>query len=156
MLRYLATGIAGCVAVAIGIWLGLSLSANGKTKDQNHDAAPEFAQVSTDLNGVPVFQHGEVVGYFVIKVSSVIDQSAVSWPIEDLRAPLMDAAIRAVADLSSNDGQQINSLQLKALTNSILVNAVENLGPNSVKAVHVEQFNFVPKSEIRDSLFKVN
>jgi hypothetical protein len=155
MFKYLAAGFVGCVAVVAGIWLGAFLMAPGAPGEEA-ERHPEFSQVSSDINGIPVVQNGQVVGYFVIKVSSVIDRNSVYWPVEDLRPPLMDAAIRAVADFATNGIQQINSVQMKSLTNAILANAAANIGENAVKAVHVEQFNYVTKAQVRENLFKVN
>ncbi len=155
MLRYLAAGLVGCVAVVAGTWLGAFLMAPGAPSEEA-EGEPEFSQVSSDVNGVPILQNGQVVGYFVIKVSSVIDRNSVHWPVEDLKPPLMDAAIRAVADFATNGIQQINSVQMKSLTNAILANAAANIGQDAVKAVHVEQFNYVTKAEVRENLFKVN
>lgn len=155
MFKYLAAGLVGCVAVVAGIWLGAFLMAPDAPSEEG-ESDPEFSQVSSDINGIPVLQNGQVVGYFVIKVSSVIDRNSVHWPVEDLKPPLMDAAIRAVADFATNGIQQINSVQMKSLTNAILANAAANLGQDAVKAVHVEQFNYVTKAEVRENLFKVN
>jgi hypothetical protein len=155
MFKYLAAGLVGCVAVVAGIWLGAFLMAPDAPSEEA-ESDPEFGQVSSDINGIPVLQNGQVVGYFVIKVSSVIDRNSVHWPVEDLKPPLMDAAIRAVADFATNGIQQINSVQMKSLTNAILANAAANLGQDAVKAVHVEQFNYVTKAEVRENLFKVN
>jgi hypothetical protein len=155
MFKYLAAGLVGCVAVVAGIWLGGFLMAPG-TPSEEAESNPEFSQVSSDINGIPVLQNGQVVGYFVIKVSSVIDRNSIHWPVEDLKPPLMDAAIRAVADFATNGIQQINSVQMKSLTNAIQANAAANLGQNAIKAVHVEQFNYVTKAEVRENLFKVN
>jgi hypothetical protein len=155
MFKYLAAGLTGCVAVVAGIWLGGLVMAPNPTQEAAA-TEPEFSQISSDINGVPILQNGQVVGYFVVKVSSIVDRSLVNWPVEDLKPPLMDAAIRAVADFARNGVQQINSVQMKSLTNTILANAVANIGQGAVKAVYVEQFNYVTKAEIRENLFKVN
>jgi len=155
MFKYLAAGLAGCVAVVAGTWLGTFLMAPSPPSEEA-EGEPEFSQVSSDINGIPILQNGQVVGYFVIKVSSVIDRNSAHWPVEDLKPPLMDAAIRAVSDFAANGFQQINSVQLKSLTNAILANAAANIGKDAVKAVHVEQFNYVTKAEVRENLFKVN
>jgi flagellar basal body-associated protein FliL len=155
VLNYIVTGIVGSLAVAGGLYLNIFLSAPEKTAQNVETHASKLEQLDTEISAVPALKDGKVAGYFVIKVSSTIDRSAMKQALEDLSPFLNEAVLIAAVDFASGSITEVKPSHLKALTKQILVNAEENFGASVVKDVRIEQFNFVPQAEVRDNLFKV-
>jgi len=105
--------------------------------------SPNIEQLSTELTGVPVIQNQKVVGFFMFKLSAIIDRRKLGAAIVDLHPYLSNAGFRASYEFAARGALQVGGDDIQALTRRVTDFANEALGEASVVALQVEQFNFV-------------
>jgi hypothetical protein len=152
MLKFLAVGVVGICASVSGIWLNHYLKDNGHSQVAGTADQETQAQIKTEMTGIPVVVDGEVAGYLVFQISSTIDSSKLPAKDFDVGTYLLDAAIRASYRSTENGTLKFNALFLEKLAVLIREEANKKLARDVVKDVNVQQFNFVPKTEVRGSV----
>jgi hypothetical protein len=156
MLKLLVVGILGAMAAAGGLFFNITLNAPAHTEEDNVETASLVEQVSTELTGVPVIYEGKIGGYIVLRVSSTVDRSVLADMKVDLRPYLSDAALSAAFDFAASGMREVTAANIKEFTQRVKQNASDALGDGAVKSVSLEQFNFVPESQIRGNRFKAD
>ena len=153
MLKVLAIGLLGATASIGGVWL------NQHVKQQSEAAAiaevseNKPLQVKTEITGIPIVSDGRISGYLIFQVNSTIDASKLPARDFNVLPYLLDAAIRA-SYVSTGDGNlKFDAGFLRKLCLLIQDEANKKLDVAAVVAVNLEQFNFVPKEDIRGSIF---
>lgn len=152
MLKYLAIGLVGICASLGGLWLNHHLKDHGHSQVAGTTDQTIIAQIKTEMTGIPVVANGEVAGYLVFQISSTIDSSKLPSKDFDVSTYLLDSAIRASYKSTENGALIFNALFLEKLAVSIREEANKKLAIDIVLAVNIQQFNFVPKTEVRGSV----
>ena len=149
MLKFLIIGLFGIIATMGGLLLNRYLDQQSKLPEPTTEAQAKPLQVKTEMTGIPVVTDGLVSGYIVFQITSTIDASKLPAAEFDVGPYILDAAIRASYQSAETGTQKINGIFIKKLTDKIIEEANLKLGGSVVTFVNVEQFNFVPKEEIR-------
>lgn len=128
----------------------MAIKMNSEPKEEaNAPSEASIERVSTEQTAVPIVHDGKVTGYLILKVSSTIDRSLVKNAGDTLVPYLSDATFRAAFDFASSGVSEIKAKHVVDMSAEIARLANQSLGANAVKIVALEQFNFVPASQIR-------
>jgi hypothetical protein len=152
MLKFIIIGLFGIMATAGGLFLNRYLDQQSKLAEPTTEVQAKLLQVKTEMTGIPVVANGLVSGYLVFQISSTIDSSKLPASEFDVGPYILDAAIRASYQSAEIGTQKINGIFIKKLSEIIIEEANLKLGGPVVTAINVEQFNFVPKDEIRGNI----
>jgi hypothetical protein len=152
MLKLLSMGLVGMLAVLSGMWLDHFLDNQTVSNTSAKDGKSLEAQVKTEMTGIPVVANGMVSGYLVFQISSTVDTAKLAVPEFDVAPYLLDAAIRASYQSTQDPHLEFNAKFLETLAEQVRIDANTKLAGEIVKAVNVQQFNFVPKSEVRGNV----
>ncbi|MCA0432941.1 MAG: hypothetical protein LCH46_06725 [Proteobacteria bacterium] len=153
MMKLLLVGLLGVTAAGGGVYLSQALNAPaGEGESADHE--PQLQQISTEITAVPVVIDGRVLGYLVVRASSTIDISKVPSPDMILNPYISDSVFRAAFEFSANGMREIRVAEVKSFADTVMKLANEKFGKDAVKAVNLEQFNFVPASQIRGNRFQ--
>jgi hypothetical protein len=151
MLKLLTIGLIGTFASVGGVWLNQVMAQRADAHEKITLTENIPLQLKTEMTGIPVVQNGQVSGYIVFQISSTVDKAKL--PVRDLNvAPyILDSAIRASYQSTDNGVLEFDADYIERLAGLIQLEANRKLNAEAVSAVNIEQFNFVPKSEIRGS-----
>jgi hypothetical protein len=151
MLKLLLIGLTGTVASVGGVWLNQFMAQRADAHENTTLTDNKPLQVKTEMTGIPVVQNGQVSGYIVFQISSTVDTAKL--PMHDLNvAPyILDSAIRATYESADQGIRRFDADYIEKLTAHIQLEANKKLEAQAISAVNIEQFNYVPKSEIRGS-----
>jgi hypothetical protein len=149
MLKFIIIGLLGIIATMGGLLLNRYLDQQSKLAETTNDVQAKPIQVKTEMTGIPVVTDGLVSGYLVFQISSTVDASKLPTAEFEVGPYILDAAIRASYQSAEAGAQKFNGNFIKKLTDKIIEEANMKLGGPVIKVVNVEQFNFVPKDEIR-------
>jgi hypothetical protein len=152
MLKLLAIGLLGVVATVGGLFLNQHLNRQSSSTENSATEGVKSLQIKTEMTGIPVVVDGLVSGYLVFQISSTIDTTKLPSSEFDAGPYVLDAAIRASYQSTEVGVLKVNAKYLKQLSESVREEANRKLNAEVVTAVNVEQFNFVPKDEIRGNL----
>jgi hypothetical protein len=152
MLKLLAIGLFGVVATVGGLLLNQHLNKQSSSTENSATEGVKSLQIKTEMTGIPVVVDGLVSGYLVFQISSTIDTTKLPSLEFDAGPYVLDAAIRASYQSTEAGVLKVNANYLKQLSESVREEANKKLNAEIVTAVNVEQFNFVPKDEIRGNL----
>ncbi len=152
MLKLLTIGFLGVVASLVGLWLSQHLKQQAAAADAAAKVENVPLQLKTEMTGIPVVTDGSVSGYLVFQISSTIDTSKLASQEFNVAPYILDAAIRASYQSTEDGAQKFNANFIKKLSALVQVEANNKLNAEIVTAVNIEQFNFVPKEEIRGNM----
>lgn len=154
MFKLLIVGILGAAATGGGFYLSQMMAAEDAPEDGH--PAHVMQQVSTEITAVPVVLDGRVSGYLVVRASSTIDTQHVDIP-ELLVVPyIADSVFRAAFEFARSGMREIRAAEVESFAKEVAKLANEKLGGDVVKAVNLEQFNFVDEAQIRGNRFKTD
>jgi hypothetical protein len=154
MLKMMVTGLVGVIAALVGAQFGYDILFAKQPVAKSGEPGEHLVTITTDLTGVPVVFDNAVAGYVVLRISSLVDPAQL--PADDASAAsfLVDAAFRATYGFSERGFDKMKPQDIKFLTDEIARLANEKLGSTAVHVVNLEQFNFVPKSDIRGKMLE--
>jgi hypothetical protein len=149
MIKMLGVGLVGTAATLGGLWGHQFLTRPSKTSDDAALAENKHLQVKTEMTGIPIIRNGQVSGYLVFQINSTIDKSKLVTPDFNVTPYILDAAIRASYESTAEGVLEFDADYIEKLSALIAASANKKLRTEAVEAVNVEQFNFVPKDDIR-------
>jgi hypothetical protein len=152
MLKFVVLGLLGACASFGGVWFNFHLKEQLLKDISNHENHSALVSLKTEMTGVPVVVDGNVSGYLVFQISSNIDPSKLSSEDFDVGPYLLDAAIRASYSSTEDGSLTFKAAFLETLANAIRDYANEKLKSAVVTDVNIEQFNFVPKGDVRGNV----
>jgi hypothetical protein len=152
MLKLLSVGLIGICAAFGGIWLNHYLKKQDQMRATDDKEELTLTQVKTEMTGIPVVVNGGVSGYLVFQISSTIDPSKFVSQDFDVAPYLLDAAIRASYRSTEDGSLKFDSTYIMKLTELVREEANKKLAKDTVVAVNVQQFNFVPKDDVRGNV----
>jgi hypothetical protein len=150
--KLILVGLTGVLAALGGSQFGYDAISAAQSDHAADKTEQAIVQISTELTGVPILNNGEVSGYVVLRISSTID--SMQLPTKDFNVGpfLVDAGFRATFGYTGIPFGRIKPSDIEHLTLKIRTDANAKLGTEAVKQVNIEQFNYVPKAEIRGKI----
>lgn len=156
MLKLLSAGIIGACATLTGLWLNLYLAKQDSLKPAGEDGHVTLVQLKTEMTGIPVVVDGNVSGYLVFQLGSTIDSAKLPSKEFDVAPYLLDSAIRSSYQSTVDGSLNFNAAFLEKLSRLIREDANKKLSAEAVVEVNVQQFNFVPKEDVRGNVLAGN
>jgi hypothetical protein len=153
MLKFLISGVWGALMTGAGIFVGQSLTQSAPSTDTSRPKAAAIQQMTTEMTGAPIISDGKVLGYLVFRIRSEVDTSKLPNDKFEVSPILTNAAFQAAYELYQDGFQTIDPHDIEKLTHQIAVKANEKLGPDTVKDVELDQFNYVPMDKVRQNIF---
>ncbi len=152
MFKLLSVGLVGVCASLGGLWISHYLQNQDRLKAASEAGQSTLVQSKTEMTGVPVVVNGEVSGYLVFQLSSTVDSSKLPSKEFDVAPYILDAAIRASYQSTDDGSLDFNAAYLGKLAALIRDEANRKLSVDAVVDVNVQQFNFVPKGDVRGNV----
>jgi hypothetical protein len=154
MINVIGAGIIGIIAALAGSQFGYDLLFSETSTEKSAEAAEELKQEATELTGVPIILDNKVMGYVVLRVTSVVDVAKLPTK-EFSSAPfILDAAFRSTYAFAEHGFSRVRPSDIERLSEQIKKDANSRIGAEAVKSVSLEQFNFVEKSQIRGQIIE--
>ncbi|MBX9465954.1 MAG: hypothetical protein KL840_23790 [Aquamicrobium sp.] len=128
---------------------------SGQQPQEAADAEPTAFQgldyVKTGIISVPVFDRGQVYGYFLVRLVFTAEGTrlaALKLPAESLLADQIYTQLYASPEI---DFTKRDDLDIDSFRESIRTGVNERLGEELIREVLVEQVDFLPKDEAGSS-----
>lgn len=152
MLKLLSVGLIGACATLSGLWLNVYLKKMDDLKAKSEAGQVALVQLKTEMTGIPVVVDGDVSGYLVFQLASTIDAAKLPSKEFDVGPYLLDAAIRSSYQSTVDGKLNFNAAYLEKLAQLVRDDANRKLSVDAVVDVNVQQFNFVPKADVRGNV----
>jgi hypothetical protein len=146
--------------IATGVWICLVTMASSyaATLWQTETAPSEdvdkffggLQSVKTNLISVPVIASGAVQGYVIAQFIFTMKADLFRRMSVKPDVFLLDAAFRAIYNSDASMLRGAKKQDLQALTTAIKSHVNERFGEAFVEEVLIEQYNYVPKDEVRN------
>ncbi len=153
MINMIVAGVLGVFAALVGAQFGYDMILGGEAAGESGNTE-DLTQLTTELTGVPIISNNEVLGYIVLRVSSVIDTTKLPDKDFDAAPFLVDAAFRSTYEFAEHGLTRILPSDLVKLSDEIRKKVNDKMGAEAVHQVNLEQFNFVKKSEVRGQMLE--
>ena len=111
-------------------------------------------ELKTDMTSIPVIRNGDVIGYVIIQMSFQADRTLLEQLHVEPSPYLIDAAFRTIFDSDSVDFRRLRKSDLDRLTLEITRMSNVQFGESLIRAVLIQQLNFVRKEDIRTNWIK--
>jgi hypothetical protein len=145
----LVIGLVGSCASLFGMWSSQYLGQHRQPKESSELVESQTRQLKTEMTGIPIVRDGHVAGYIVFQVSCTINASKLTPSDLNVAPYILDATIRASYESTADGKLEFNAKYIQRLSELIMEASNQKLKADIVSAVNVEQFNYVPKDEIR-------
>ncbi|PZM11977.1 hypothetical protein [Rhizobium tubonense] len=150
MIKLVLTGVWVCVVTLAAVYFSVQL-ATAPTTDPNAAKTPTQEFVKGEQINIPVISNDGVSGYFLTKVSFMMNKDKA----KDLPLPLVELTTDQLFTLLVGnkmiDIAHPNSFKLDEFRSDIKKNMNERLGGDYIASVLVEQIDYLSKDEIRSN-----
>lgn len=149
MLRLVVTGIWIC-AMTAGASYGVAFwVARGYSYPPKQEYLEGIEYQKTKIINVPMIAEGAVQGYIVAQFVFTVDAKLHRQLTVPPETFVIDEAFRLIYGDEDLDFANLSRVDLKDLTASIKTRVNERLQAEVVQDVLIEDFNYVPKSDLR-------
>jgi hypothetical protein len=148
MLKLVLTGVWVCAVTLASVYFSVQMAtAPAPDPDAAKKQQQEF--VKGESINVPIISNDEVSGYFITKISFMMDKDK----SKDLKLPLTELTTDELFTLLVGnkmiDIAHVSAFNLEAFRSDIKKNMNERLGGDFIADVLVEQLDYLSKEEIR-------
>ncbi len=148
MIRFLLTGAWVCVVTVASSYFALQWKLGPGSEARAGSPLAGVSLEKTRAISVPMIADGMIQGYVVAQFAVTVDSEKGGRLPVPTQAFVIDEAFRAIYSDSTFDFRNLARYDLAALTRSIAAKVNARLADEVVREILVEEFNFVPKSEI--------
>ena len=149
MIHTLLIGLWVCVVALGSSYFFVQMNNSSAAHGPSEAEAEVIEFIKTDMVSVPVIREGKVQGYLVAQLSFAVNKTATKKLAFEPTPYLVDVAYRALYENSAIDFSQLQPQDLTLLAKKILEGANAKLGGEVVKAVLMNEINYVPRDEVR-------
>jgi hypothetical protein len=150
MVKLVLTGVWVCLVTLAAVYFSVQM-ATAPVTDPNAGKTPAQEFVMGEPINIPVISNDGVSGYFLTKVSFMMNKDKA----KDLPLPLVELTTDQLFTLLVGnrmiDIAHPNSFKLDEFRNDIKKNMNERLGGDYIASVLVQQIDYVSKEEIRSN-----
>lgn len=154
MLRMVLLGIWVIVATLAATYGAVLMNQAQNQPEEAPAEEPVTEEVKTEMTSIPMIRNGEVVGYVIIQMSFQADQAMLKALHLEPQPYLIDAAIRVIFSSTDIDFRRLRGSDIDRLTTEIARESNARIGHELVRAVLLQQLNFVAKDDIRTNWIK--
>jgi hypothetical protein len=136
-----------CVVTVVAVYVAGSVRLGDAVDAHPHEAVEPLEHKKTEPINVPMIANGKIEGYVVAQFVYLADAHS----LKQLPVPpdvfVADEAFRTLYS-TSLDFRHLDKYDLGALAETLVAKVNQRLGADIVKEVLVEQFIYVPRSDI--------
>ncbi|MGQ7792550.1 hypothetical protein ACUN0C_09095 [Faunimonas sp. B44] len=147
MIRFLLTGAWVCAVTVASSYFALQWKL-GSGPEAGGSPLAGVSLEKTRAISVPMIADGRIQGYVVAQFAVTVDSEKGGRLPVPTQAFVIDEAFRAIYSDPTFDFRNLARYDLAALTRSIAAKVNARLADEVVREILVEEFNFVPKSEV--------
>jgi hypothetical protein len=136
-----------CVVTVIAVYVAGSMRLGTSVNAHPHGKAELLEHKKTEPINVPMIANGKIEGYIVAQFVYLADSHSLSQLPVPPDVFVADEAFRTLYS-TSVDFRHLDKYDLGALAKSLVTKVNQRLGTLIVKDVLVEQFIYVPRSDI--------
>lgn len=112
-------------------------------------AAPALPERMTRAFHVPVISRGQIAGYVVAQFAYVIAPENAATATQAPDSILVDEAFQALYAQSAQDFENIEKIDLRALTHALVERVNQRMNQPVLREVMVRELNYVPRSDLK-------
>ncbi|MEZ2222473.1 hypothetical protein [Rhizobium sp. RCC_161_2] len=147
MIKLVLTGLWVCVVTLASVYFSVqTATAPATSPDDAKKAQQEF--VKGEAINVPVISNGQVTGYFLTRISFMMDKGKASTLQPPLAALTTDELYSLLVGNKAIDVAHVETFNVAAFRDEIKKSMNERLGGDYVGDVLVEQLDYLSKNEI--------
>lgn len=154
MLRMVLLGVWVIAATSAATYGSMLLRQPGNAATDNAPQDLGVEEIKTEMISVPMIRNGEIVGYVIIQMSFQADRRIRDRLHLEPAPYLIDAAIRVIFSSDGVDFRRLRGSDLDRITADIVKESNARIGDTLVRAVLIQQLNFVRKEDIRTNWIK--
>ena len=149
MLKLVLTGLWVCAITLGSVWLSVQMTTAPADDGDAGKKNTELAQ--GEMITVPVISGGKIAGYFLTRVSFMIDKDKVPETEVPFNALVTDEVYSLLIGNKMVDVNNVASFDLSAFRNHIKDGLNKRLDNELVTDVLVEQLDYLAKEDTRDN-----
>ncbi|MBB3608326.1 hypothetical protein [Rhizobium sp. BK602] len=147
MIKLVLTGLWVCAVTLASVYFSVqTATAPAISPDDAKKAQQEF--VKGEAINVPVIASGQVTGYFITRISFMMEKGKASTLQAPLAALTTDELYSLLVGNKMIDIAHVTSFDVAAFRNDIKKNMNERLGGDYVADVLIEQLDYISKEQI--------
>ncbi|MEN9894175.1 MAG: hypothetical protein RIR97_27 [Pseudomonadota bacterium] len=147
MIKLVGTGIWVCIVTLAAVYASISM-ANAPPKAEKADEKLELEAVKGDLNSIPVFRDGAVIGYFLVKLSYEADKAKLEKAVTPVPVMITDELFTSLVGDKIIDIANTKDFKLDAFKAHIAEVINKRAGEELVHNVNVEQLDYISKDDL--------
>lgn len=136
-----------CAVTVLAVYATGTLSLGKPGATIAHESAEPLEQIKTQPINVPMIANGKIEGYVVAQFVYLADAHRLKQLPVAPDVFVADEAFRTLYS-TSVDFRHLDKYDIGALTRSLVAKVNQRLGADIVKEVLVDQFIYVPRSDI--------
>lgn len=147
MIKLIATGIWVCVVTLVAVYFSIQM-ATAPVDTGKKEEKIELEAAKGELNTIPVFENGEVIGYFLVKLSYEVDKAKAEHAVTPVPVMITDELYTSlvgdkIINLTSTKDFNLEEFK-KHITEVINKRAHDELVHN----INVEQLDYISKVDL--------
>ncbi|HEY0121703.1 MAG TPA: hypothetical protein VGC14_08070 [Rhizobium sp.] len=147
MIKLVLTGLWVCVVTLASVYFSVqTATAPAASPDDARKAQQEF--VKGEAINVPVIANGQVSGYFLTRISFMMDKGKAAALQTPLAALTTDELYSLLVGNKAIDIAHVETFDVAAFRDEVKKNMNERLGGDYVGDVLIEQLDYLSKGEI--------
>ncbi|MGA1800705.1 hypothetical protein [Rhizobium sp. HT1-10] len=149
MIKLVVTGLWVCAVTLVAVYFSVQMATAPAASPEPKPPEEEF--VKGESINVPIIGDTGVTGYFITKISYMMDKAKAKDEATPLPALTTDALFTLLVGDKMIDMSKPKAFNLEAFRGEIKKNMNEHLGGDYVKSVVIEQLDYLSKDEVRAS-----
>ena len=149
MIKLIVTGIWVCIVTLGAVYFSIQM-ATAPAKSEKKEEKVELEAVKGDLNSIPVFQDGAVVGYFLVKFSYEADKALAEKLITPAPVMITDELYSSLVGDKIINLSSTKDFNLEEFKKHITEVINKRAGSELVHNLNVEQLDYISKADLAD------
>lgn len=149
MIKIIAVGVWVCLVTIGSAFAAITMLSGGKAPIEPEEFFGGIDYVKTNIISVPIVTAGSIRGYLIAQFVYTADGDL----LRQLSVPpelfVTDEAFRTIYEGEAPDFEDLKKYDLNGLKKRIATNINKRYGVEIVRDVLIEQFNYVPKDQVR-------
>jgi hypothetical protein len=147
MIKLILCGVWACAITLLSCYAAVSWHSRVPASEEGAPASIET--VRTRMISVPVVTGGAIHGYVMAQFVFTVDSKTMKQLSVKPDLFLLDEAFKTIYSGDSVDFRQFKKQDLPKLSKQIGENVNKRLGANLINDVLIQEFNYIPKENVR-------
>ena len=156
MFKLILSGIWVAAVALVAVYFSVQMALAPKVDNAEAERRANEETIRSELTSLPIFEDGHVKGYFLTKLSYVVDKvkmASIHIPIDVLITDELFTTLVGNKMINVNDAQ---SFDVDAYRKLIRESLNKRLGEDVVHDVLIEQIDYLSKGDLRSNIAQKN